>query len=1037
MIVGLSLLVATGAGAQTVPDTLFTGMKWRQVGPYRGGRSEAVTGIPGDPNTYFFGGAGGGVWKSTDGGGNWIPLFDKQPVSSIGAIAVADSDPNVVYAGTGEGCIRGNLTSGDGVYKSTDGGRTWRNVGLRDSRQIGALVIHPRDPNIVLVAALGHVYGPNAERGVFRTVDGGRTWEKVLSKNDHTGAIDVVFDPKNPNILFASLWEVNRTPWNLTSGGEGSGLYKSTDGGATWKHLDGNGLPKGILGRIGVSVSGADDSRIYALIEANEGGLFRSDDAGDTWTRVNDDERYRQRAWYFTHVYADPKVADTVYVLNTGAFRSTDGGKTFNLLPAPHGDHHALWIDPTNPARMISGNDGGATITTDGGKTWTNQYNQPTAQFYHVVADNDYPYRLYGAQQDNTSVAIDSRSDSGIIDRQDWYDVGGGESGSIAPDPRNADIVYAGDNGGVLTRWEKRTRQAQYINPWPLDTSGMGAGELEHRFQWTEPLLVSPHDANVLYTCAERVFKSTNGGMSWTAISPDLTRNDKTKQKPSGGLITLDITSVEYYDTVFAFTESPLQKDLLWAGTDDGLVHVSQDGGKTWSNVTPAGLPEWSTISQIDASPLSAGTAWIAVDRHRLDDVHPYIYRTTDFGKSWTKLVNGIPDNAFARVVRQDPKRQDLVYAATELGVFASFDSGQHWQSLQLDLPSTPVTDLIIKNDDLAISTNGRAFWILDDIAPLREANAQLAAGDMHLYTPSQTVRLRYPESIERHRPVGFSPSGAYIDYWFKTAPEGEATLDIKDEQGRLVRSFSSKKKKTSFEQPPEWPEQVKPVELIPAAAGLNRFPWNLRYESPVETPGLFYAGNGPEGPIVLPGKYRLTLTANGKSESSDLVVLADPRVTTPPADMRKAFDLQTRVNDRIADLHRALNQMRSVRGDLDTVKRRLDGTGHGQSVVAAIDKLEGEMAPVEAQLTQVKLKSSEGTLRYPVMLNEQFDTFRAMIENADAAPTQSMLDVYASLDQRLSAALTQWNALLKNEVPALDEAARKENLPLIVVRTE
>ena len=1031
------LAVALTAAAQTVPDTLFNGMKWRLVGPFRGGRSEAVTGIPGDPNTYFFGGAAGGVWKSTDGGGNWIPLFDKQPVSSIGAIAVAESDPNIVYVGTGEGCIRGNLTSGDGVYKSTDGGRSWRNIGLRDSRQIGALIVHPRDPNIVLVAALGHVYGPNAERGVFRTVDGGRTWDKVLYKNDHTGAIDVVFDPKNPNILFASLWEVSRTPWSLVSGGEGSGLYKSTDGGATWKRLDGDGLPKGILGRIGVSVSGADDSRVYALIEANEGGLFRSDDAGDTWTRVNDDERYRQRAWYFTHVYADPKVADTVYVLNTGAFRSTDGGKSFNLLPAPHGDHHDLWIDPTNPARMINANDGGATITTDGGKTWTNQYNQPTAQFYHVVADNDYPYRLYGAQQDNSSVAIDSRSDSGIIDRQDWYDVGGGESGSIAPDPRNADIVYAGDNGGVLTRWEKGTRQAQYINPWPLDTSGMGAEGLEHRFQWTEPVLISPHDPNVIYTAAERVFKSTNGGMSWTAISPDLTRNDKTKQKPSGGPITLDITSVEYYDTVFAFTESPVQKDLLWAGTDDGLVHVSQDGGKNWSNVTPAGLPEWSTISQIDASPLSAGSAWIAVDRHRLDDVHPYIYRTDDFGKSWTKLVSGIPDNAFVRAVRQDPKRKDLAYAATESGVFVSFDSGQHWQSLQLDLPASPVTDLIIKNDDLAISTNGRAFWILDDIAPLREANAQLAMGDMHLYTPSPTVRLHYPESIERHRPVGFSPKGAYIDYWFRTAPEGEVTLDIKDAQGRSVRTFSSKKKKTLFEQPPEWPDQVKPVELIPAAAGLNRFPWNLRYESPVETPGLFYAGNGPEGPLVLPGKYRLTLTANGKSESSDLIVLADPRVKTSPADLQKAFDLQMKVSDRIADLHRALNQMRSVKSDLDTVKRRLDGTGRGQALVAAIDKLEGEMAPVEATLTQVKLKSSEGTLRYPVMLNEQLDTFRMMIENADTAPTQSMLDVYASLESRLNAALTQWNALLKKEVPALDEAAKKENLPLIVVKTE
>ncbi|HEX9162721.1 MAG TPA: glycosyl hydrolase [Thermoanaerobaculia bacterium] len=1012
-------------------------MKWRLVGPFRGGRSEAVTGIPGDPNTYFFGGVAGGVWKSTDGGGNWTPLFDKQPVASIGAIAVAESDPNVIYVGTGEGCIRGNLASGDGVYKSTDGGRSWRNIGLKDSRQIGALVIHPRDPNIALVAALGHVYGPNAERGVFRTTDGGKTWEKVLYKNDRTGAIDVVFDPKNPNILFASLWEVSRTPWSLSSGGEGSGLYKSTDGGGTWKRLEGGGLPKGPLGRIGVAVSGADDNRVYALIEAVEGGLFRSEDAGDTWTKVNEDERYRQRAWYFTHVFADPKVADTVYVLNTGAFRSTDGGKTFSLLPAPHGDHHALWIDPTNPQRMINGNDGGATITTDGGKTWTNQYNQPTAQFYHVVADNDYPYRLYGAQQDNSSVAIASRSDTGSIDRQDWYDVGGGESGSIAPDPKNPDVVYAGDNGGVLTRWERGTRQAQYINPWPLDTSGMGAADLEHRFQWTEPTVISPHDSNVIYTCAERVFKSTNQGMSWTAISPDLTRNDKSKQQPSGGPITLDITSVEYYDTVFSFTESPAQKDLLWAGSDDGLVHVSRDGGRNWANVTPAGLPEWSTISQIDASPIDPASAWIAVDRHRLDDLHPYIYRTSDFGKTWTKLTNGIPDGTFVRAVRQDPKRKDLVYAATESGMFASFDSGQHWQPLQLNLPVTPVTDLIIKDDDVAVSTNGRAFWILDDVAPLREASSQLASGDMHLYTPSPTVRLHYPESIELHRPVGFSPTGAYIDYWLKTAPEGEVTLDIKDPQGRLVRSFSSKKKKTEFEQPPEWPDQIKPLELIPATAGMNRFPWNLRWESPVETPGLFYQGNSPEGPIVLPGKYRLTLTANGKSESTDLVVLADPRVKTTPAGLQSAFDLQMKVRDDITALHRSLNQMRSVRGDLESVKRRLDGTGRGGDLVKAIDKFESDVAPVEALLTQVKLKSSEGTLRYPVMLNEQYDTFRTMIENADTAPTQSMLDVYASLHQRLTNAVGQWNTLLKTQVPALDEAAKKENVPLIVVKSE
>jgi photosystem II stability/assembly factor-like uncharacterized protein len=1025
LFAALFLFVAAAASAQTVPDSLFNALHWRLIGPYRGGRSEAVTGIPGDANTYYFGGVAGGVWKSTDGGGNWTPIFDKQPVASIGAIAVADSDPNIIYVGTGEGCIRGNLTSGDGVYKSTDGGRTWRNVGLRDSRQIGALIVHPRNPNIALVAALGHAYGPNAERGVFRTTDGGVTWQKVLYKNDHTGAIDVVFDPKNPNIVFASLWEVMRTPWSMSSGGEGSGLYKSADGGATWTQITGHGLPKGPLGRIGISVSGADDSRVYALVEANEGGLFRSDDQGQTWTKVNDDERYRQRAWYFTHVFADPKSADTVYVLNTGAFRSTDGGKTFTLLPAPHGDHHALWIDPANPQRMINGNDGGVTITTDGGKTWTNQYNQPTAQFYHVVADNDYPYRLYGAQQDNSSVAIASRTDAGTIDRQDWYPVGGGESGSIAPDPTDANIVYAGDNGGVLTRWDKNTQQAQYINVWPLDTSGRGAGELEHRFQWTEPTIISPHDHNVLYTCAERVYKSTNGGTSWTAISPDLTRNDKAKQQPSGGPITLDITSVEYYDTVFAFAESPVQKDLLWAGTDDGLVHVSRDGGRNWTNVTPKDLPEWSTISQIDASPLDAGSAWIAVDRHRLDDQHPYIYKTSDFGRTWTKLTSGIPDNAFVRAVRQDPKRKDLAYAATESGVFVSFDGGQHWQSLQLDLPATPVTDLIIKGDDIAVSTNGRGFWILDDIAPLREASAQVAGGDMHLYTPSPTVRLRYPEFIEKHRPVGTSPSGASIDYWFKSAPQGEVTLEIRDAQGRLVRSLSSQKKKTAFEQPPEWPELVKPVELIPAAEGMNRFPWNLRWESPVETPGLFYAGNGPEGPLVLPGKYRLTLTANGKSESADLVVLPDPRVKTPAANLQAIFDLQMKVRDDFTKLHQALNQMRTMRTDLEEAKRKV---GEKSPVVKTIDKFEADMAPIEAQLTQVKLRSTEGTLRYPVMLNEQYDTFRYLIENADTAPTQPMLDVYAGLHARLNTALAQWDALLKSQT------LTKETVPLIVI---
>jgi photosystem II stability/assembly factor-like uncharacterized protein len=573
-------VLTTNSAAQQYSESLYKGLKWRSIGPYRGGRVLAVTGVPGDPYTFHFGGVAGGVWKTTDGGLNWKPLFDKQPISSVGAIAVAESNPSVIYVGTGEACLRGNISYGNGVYKTTDGGKTWMNIGLKDSRHIGSLIVHPRNPDIVFVAAVGHAYGPNTERGVFRTTDGGKTWEKVLYKDEKTGAIDVVFDPHNPNVLFAALYEVQRTPWSLSSGGAGSGLYKSVDAGSTWKRLEGKGLPSGILGRIAVSVSGADSNRVYALIEAKDAGLYRSDDGGDTWSKINEDQRITQRAWYFTHVFADPKAVDTVYMLNTGAFRSSDGGKTLNLLPAPHGDHHGLWIDPTEPRRMINGNDGGATITVDGGKTWTSQYNQATAQFYHVATDNQPLYHVYGAQQDNSTVAIASRADDGYIGRQHWYDVGGGESGYIVPDPRDANIVYAGSGQGAMTRWDKRTRQAQDITLWPLDYSGHGVKDMKYRMGWTEPIVISPHNPDVIYTGAEMVFKTTDHGRSWTAISSDLTRNDKSKQESSGGPIMKDNTSVEYYDTVFTMPSRRCRKICFgWAPMTAWSILLAMEAG--------------------------------------------------------------------------------------------------------------------------------------------------------------------------------------------------------------------------------------------------------------------------------------------------------------------------------------------------------------------------------------------------------------------------------------------------------------------------
>ena len=989
-LVGALAGPALGAAIGVVPDSAFNALQWRGIGPFRGGRAIAATGVPGQPNTFYFGAAAGGVWKTADAGATWKPIADAAGISSVGAIAVAPSNPNIIYVGAGEGALRGDITWGSGVFKTIDGGKTWSNIGLKDTRQIGALIVDPADPDVVLVAAIGHAFGPNTERGVFRTQDGGKTWSKVLYKNPDTGAIDVTFDPHNSRTVWAALWQVRRQPWNFSSGGPGSGLYRSADGGVTWTKQEGNGLPTGVLGRIDVSVSAADPKRVYAMIEAADGGLYRSDDAGDHWRLVNQDGRIRQRAWYFSKIYADPKSADTVYALNTGMLRSTNGGKTFDLVSATHGDHHALWIDPNDAMSLINANDGGASVSLDGGQTWSTQANQPTGQFYHVATDNRFPYFVYGAQQDNTNLAVASFDDEGVIGPRGWYPAGGGESGFVVPDPRDAQIIYS-DAENQFARFDRHSMQVQDISPNPINNSGHPASELDHRFNWTSPLVLSPHDPDVLYAASEVVWKSADHGMSWTIISPDLTRNDKSKQTASGGPLTKDITSVEYYDTIFTLAESPLAKGKLWAGADDGLVHLTTDGGAHWSDVTPKGLPQWSTISLIDPSPHDAAAAYMAVDRHRLDDINPYAWKTVDDGKSWTSIAAGLPAGAVVHVVRADPARRGLLYAGTELGVFVSFDDGASWKSLQFNLPATPVHDLTVKGDDLVAATHGRSFWILDDLTPLRQAAA--AMDDVVLYRPEPAVRLFYPDQVDSRHPVGQNPpAGALIDYVLKTPPHGEVTVDILDAQGVVLRHMSSTK--TAKEtQPQEWPDQIVATDLIPAKAGMNRLVWDLRMNDPMQIPGAFYEDQAPRGPIVAPGVYQVRLAAGGLIKTAPITVIADPRTPGSGPAIAAKTNLAIAAWKDIDALHRAVNAIRDRRKALKSA-----GQGGGP--------LQGRLATIEAALMQVNMNGSEADLAFPGMLNEQFAGFAASLEDADTFPTRQHHAFFDSLHARLKTQL-------------------------------
>lgn len=1036
-------------GAPAGASDPLKGLQYRHLGPFRGGRSVAVAGVPSQPLVYYFGATGGGVWKTTDGGVNWESVSDGQPfgTGSVGAVEVSPSDPNVVYVGMGETSIRGNVSHGDGVYKSVDAGKTWKRMGLEDTRHIGRVRVHPRNPDVVYVAALGHLFGPNEQRGVYRTKDGGKSWERVLFKSNKAGAIDLVIDPNNPNNLYAAIWEAKRTPYSLESGGPDSGLWRSTDGGDTWTDISRHpGLPKGLLGRIGVTVSGAQGDRLWAIVEADEGGVFRSDNGGESWTRVNEGRNLRQRAWYYSHIYADPKSADTVYVLNVGFYKSVDGGRTYTTIGVPHSDNHDLWIDPNNPLRMINANDGGANVTTDGGRNWSEQ-DQPTAQFYRVALDNDFPYHVYGAQQDNSTVRIASRTTGFGITIRDWEETAGSESGWVQPHPKDSNIVFGGNYGGYLTRLDHRTGQERDINVWPDNPMGWGAEGMKYRFQWNFPILFSPHDPNILYTAGNRLFKTTNEGQTWVPISPDLTRNDKTKLGPSGGPITKDNTSVEYYCTIFTIAESPVQKGVIWAGSDDGLVHVTRDAGANWQKVSDniKGLPEWIQINSIEASPFEAGTAYVAATMYKSDDNRPYLYKTNDFGKSWKKIVSGLPETAFTRVIREDPHRRGLLYAGTETGMYVSFNDGENWQSLQLNLPVVPITDLAVhkRDKDLVVATQGRSFWILDDLTVLHQWQSSLAQSPQHLFKPEDSIRM--PGGGFRSRgavTVGQNhPAGAAIWYHLKEKPKGEVTLEILDGSGKSIRKFSSRAA-TGEGAAPGGAEEGGgraggSAPRLSAEKGLNRFDWDLRYPDATRFPGLILWAGMLSGPKAVPGTYQVRLTLDGQSVTENLVVRPDPRIPTTQEEFQKQFDLLLKIRDKLTETHNSIVAIRDARKQINDYAARVKSQPEAKPIVDAAKSLSDKLTVIEEALYQTKNQSSQDPLNYPIRLNNKLAALAGSIAGPDAQPTDQHFAVYEELVTRIDAELARLKQIFSTDVPAFNKLVRERDIPAVSVKVK
>ncbi len=1010
--------------AEKYDETFFNNFEWRNIGPNRGGRSLSSMGSPGRPNEYYFGATGGGLWKTTDGGNTWFPVTDgKITSSSIGAVAVAETNPDIVYIGGGETQLRGSITQGDGVYRSTDGGETWRHVGLRETQAIARIRIHPTDPDIVYVAALGHPYGDNEQRGIFRSKDGGNSWEKILYKSPKAGGVDISIDRTNPKVIYASLWQVYRRAWKMWGGGPFSGIYKSTDGGDTWTELTKNpGMPEGPIGKIGMAVSPADANRVWAIVEASEGGVFRSDDGGKSWERTNDDRKIRQRHFYYSRIVADPWDRETVYALNTRLYKSMDGGVTFDTqISTPHGDQHDLWIDPNDPKRMTNSNDGGGNVSINGGETWTEQ-DYITTQLYHVNVTNDFPYHVCGAQQDNSTVCVPSDGWNNMQARgpnHGWYySAGGGESGYITQHPSKLDIFYAGSQGALLTRYDRSTGQIRDIQVYPRFFSGEPASALPERWQWTFPIVFSPLDDNKLYTCSQHVWLSEDDGQSWKKISPDLTYADPSTLGPTGGLITMDMNGPEIYATVFALTPSQHDINTIWAGSDDGLMHITRDGGNTWTKITPPDMPKFSRISIIEESSHTPGTAYVAANRYQVDDRAPYVWRTRDYGKTWTKIVNGVANGHFARAVREDSVKEGLLFLGTEHGVYVSFDAGDSWQSIQLNLPDTPIRDLQLKNSDVVLGTHGRGFWILDDYDPLREYSDRTAVESLTLFNPHDAVR---------------SAQTAALQYYLGEEVDSVKT-EIYDSEGNLVISVigdSIAKKETEVN---PW-YRTRTTGPPTTAKGLNRWEWNLRYKGATMFEGIIiWSGRPQNGPKAPPGTYEARVTVNGITKSAKFNVKMDPRLEgVTEQDLREQFQLASQIRDRTSAANEAVIQIRHIRDQIDD---RLEKTNDRRIRKMSSD-LMGNLTKIEEALYQTKNESGQDPLNFPIRLNNRLASLRRSVENGDAKPTDGAYKVFGELSAELDGHLEALDGELTQRLNPLNSRLTSKQLEPVSATVE